>query len=164
MNPQTLDLKSSRSPAGVPGHVSKWSWVDSNHRSSSCKEAAFAAGLQDRIKLKMDTSGIAPPVFHNTLPGSVCRTDVYLLDHEPEYSSPASGSRGTRTHKRDLLAACFQAVFSYRSPCLNPPYRSAAGLASSRMTSVIVKQRELESNQRLRVQSPASLPAATIPQ
>ena len=25
----------------------KWSWVDSNHRSSPCKGAAFAAGLQD---------------------------------------------------------------------------------------------------------------------
>ena len=86
------------------GVSSKWSWVDSNHRSSSCKEAAFAAGLQDQIKSKMDSSGIAPE-------SSVCRTDVFLLDHEPECSSPASGSRGTRTHKRDVPAACFQDRF-----------------------------------------------------
>jgi hypothetical protein len=34
----------------------------------------------------VDSSGIAPE-------SSVCRTDVFLLDHEPECSSPASGSR-----------------------------------------------------------------------
>ena len=39
----------------------------------------------------------------------------------------------------------------------------SSGLASGRMTSSI-KLRELESNQRLRVQSPVSLPAATTPQ
>ena len=89
------------------GVSSKWSRVDSNHRSSSCKEAAFATGLQDRIKSKMDSSGIAPE-------SSVCRTDVFLLDHEPECSSPASGSRGTRTHKRDVPAACFQDRFLIR--------------------------------------------------
>lgn len=58
-------------------------------------------------------------------------------------------------------------VFKQRSTTaalrLHPPYRSAAGFAYGRMTSV-VKLRELESNQRLRGQSPASLPAATIPQ
>ena len=55
----------------------------------------------------MDSSGIAPE-------SSVCRTDVFLLDHEPECSSPASGSRGTRTHKRDVPAACFQDRFLIR--------------------------------------------------
>ena len=45
-----------------------------------------------------------------------------------------------------------------------PPPVFKTGSSSSRMTSVIFKLRELESNQRLRVQSPASLPAATIPQ
>ena len=56
----------------------------------------------------MDSSGIAPE-------SSVCRTDVFLLDHEPECSSPASGSRGTRTHKRDVPAACFQDRFLIQS-------------------------------------------------
>ena len=55
----------------------------------------------------MDSSGIAPE-------SSVCRTDVVLLDHEPECSSPASGSRGTRTHKRNVPAACFQDRFLIR--------------------------------------------------
>ena len=77
------------------------------------------------------------------------------------FSSP-SGSRGTRTHKRDAPAACFQPDLA-TAVRLHPRYRSAANLASGRMTSV-VKLRELESNQRLRGQSPASLPAATIPQ
>jgi hypothetical protein len=45
-----------------------------------------------------------------------------------------------------------------------PPPVFKTGSSSGRMTSVICKLRELESNQRLRVQSPASLPAATIPQ
>ena len=56
----------------------------------------------------MDSSGIAPE-------SSVCRTDVVLLDHEPDCSSSASGSRGTRTHKRDLRAACFQDRFLIQS-------------------------------------------------
>ena len=55
----------------------------------------------------MDSSGIAPE-------SPVCRTDVFLLDHEPECSSP-SGSRGTRTHKRDVPAACFQDRFLIQS-------------------------------------------------
>lgn len=55
----------------------------------------------------MDSSGIAPEF-------SVCRTDVFLLDHEPDCSSPSSGSRGTRTHKRDVPAACFQDRFLIR--------------------------------------------------
>ena len=45
----------------------------------------------------------------------------------------------------------------------HPPPVFKTGSSSGRMTSV-VKLRELESNQRHRVQSPASLPAATIPQ
>ena len=77
----------------------------------------------------MDSSGIAPE-------SSVCRTDVFLLDHEPECSSPASGSRGTRTRKRDGPAACFQSAFNYRGFSLHPRYRSAVSLASRRMTSV----------------------------
>ena len=55
----------------------------------------------------MDSPGIAPE-------SSVCRTDVFLLDHEPECSSSPSGSRGTRTHKRVFLAACFQDRFLIR--------------------------------------------------
>jgi hypothetical protein len=55
----------------------------------------------------VDSSGIAPE-------SSVCRTDVFLLDHEPQCSSP-SGSRGTRTHKRDVPAACFQDRFLIQS-------------------------------------------------
>jgi hypothetical protein len=52
-------------------------WVDSNHRSSSCKEAAFAARPQSELK-KWTTPGIAP--------GSpVCRTGVFLLDDVPVF-------------------------------------------------------------------------------
>ena len=104
---------------------------------SGCRPEVVAAGPRDQIG-KVDSSGIAPE-------SSVCRTDVFLLDHEPELFICTSGSRGTRTHKRDSPAACFQDRF------LSQPddFRN--------------QLRELESNQRLRVQSPASLPAATIP-
>jgi hypothetical protein len=57
--------------------------------------------------IEVDSPGIAPG-------SSVCRTDVFLLDHEP-IGIAASGSRGIRTHKRGSLAACFQDRFLNQS-------------------------------------------------
>lgn len=63
------------------------------------------------------------------------------LDYGTEHSG---GSRGTRTHKQVMLATCFQDRLLIRP-------------------DDFLELRELESNQRLRVQSPTSLPTATIP-
>lgn len=128
--------------------------MDSNHRCLGVGQKS--SPLDHGINIKVDSSGIAPE-------SSVCRTDVFLLDHEPELLIVAK----RKPWDSNPQAGCTRRLFSirsfYRGLCLHPPYRTAAGLASGRMTSV-VKLRELESNQRLRVQSPASLPAATIPQ
>lgn len=100
----------------------------------------------------VEPPGIAPG-------SSVCRTDVFLLDHGP-LSAEAVGLEPTNEFDSPPV---FKPVLLPRFAFILP-LRSAANLASGRMTSVVVKLRELESNQRLRIQSPASLPAATVPQ
>ena len=49
--------------------------MDSNHRRPDVNRES--SPLDHGIKSKVDSSGIAPE-------SSVCRTDVFLLDHEPE--------------------------------------------------------------------------------
>ena len=81
----------------------------------------------------MDSSGIAPE-------SSVCRTDVFLLDHEParlvRYSAEAEGLEPS-------------------SELYSPPVFKT-GSSSGRMTSVLFKLRELESDQPLDVQRVAT--------
>ena len=112
----------------------------------------------------------------------------------PNRSSVSSGSRGTRTHKRVVPAACFQDRFLIRPDDFREFQIAGAGIepgteplawsfrvqgpASLPATTIpqstcveghdiVTQVRELrgqESNLRLRGQSPASLPTATTPQ
>jgi hypothetical protein len=65
---------------------------------------------------------------------------------------------------RDRIHTDAEAVGLEPTNEMFPPPVFKTGSSSSRMTSVNFPLRELESNQRFRVQGPASLPAATIPQ
>lgn len=71
----------------------------------------------------------------------------------PSCLSSPSGSRGTRTHKRAAPAACFQDRFLIRPDDFRG---QVAGVGIEPGTEPLAWS--------LRVQSPASLPAATIPQ
>jgi hypothetical protein len=79
-NPQTLVFKTSCSTIGIPGH------------------ARFRCG-----EVAVDSSGLAPE-------SSVCKTEIFLLDHEPVTSvlPRKNGSRGTRTHKRYYPSPVFK--------------------------------------------------------
>ena len=92
-----------------------------------CRPGVVAAGPRDFASRnhQMDSSGVAPE-------SPVCRTSVFLLDDEPK--SLASGSRGTRTHKRREAATCFQNRLLIRPDDFREGYRA--------------KFRGLESNQR----------------
>ena len=93
--------------------------MDSNHRRPDVSRES--SPLDYGIKSKVDSSGIAPE-------SSVCRTDVFLLDHEPDHSLPA------------------EAVGLEPTSEMFPPPVFKTGSSSGRMTSVIFKLRELESN------------------
>ena len=116
-------------PVGVSGF--KWSWVDSNHRSSPCKGAAFAAGLQDRVFWQWTHRESHPDLQRAELASSCWTMSPTCL---------LSGRRGTRTPKR-----------------LAPPPVFGTGSSSGRMPSVSHKLRGLESNQR----PPGSEPGVT---
>ena len=62
------------------------SWVWTKRR---CR---WTTGPADSV----ESPGVAPE-------SPACRAGVFLLDHDP-----AGGSRGTRTHKRQAAATCFQ--------------------------------------------------------
>ena len=78
--------------------------MDSNHRYLGVGQTS--SPLDHGINLKMDSSGIAPE-------SSVCRTDVFLLDHEPELfiipkrkpwdSNPQAGYPAACFHDRFLI-------------------------------------------------------------
>ena len=80
----------------------------------------------------MDSSGVAPE-------SSFCRTDVFLLDHEPDQLVRLSAEAEGLEPSSELLS---------------PPVFKT-GSSSGRMTSLL-KLRELESDQHLDVQSVAS--------
>ena len=127
--------------------------MDSNHRCLGVGQKSLP--LDHGIEV--DSPGLAPG-------SSVCRTDVFLLDHEPEMFVVTERKPWDSNPQASFTRCLFSSRFHLPRP---GPSSSLIGrrpgLASGRMTSVL-KMRELESNQRLRVQSPASLPTATIPQ
>ena len=99
--------------------------MDSNHRCLGVGQKS--SPLDHGIKWKVDSSGIAPLPFVPTDRARFAGPMSCCWTMSPALWFAFSGSRGTRTHKRVLLAACVQAVFDYRGPSLPPPYRSAAG-------------------------------------
>ena len=60
------------------------------------------------FKSKVDSSGIAPE-------SSVCRTDVFLLDYEPESFISTERKPWDSNPQTDFTAACFQDRFLIRS-------------------------------------------------
>ncbi len=133
-----------------------------------CKPGVVAAGPRDRIVIcdfrlscspnrkssienpRVDPSGIAPE-------SPVCRTGVFLLDHEPKFHFDAH---------REFPNA--EAVGLEPTSDSWPPPVFETSSSSGRMTSVDqisdLNFRELESNQRLLVQSQVSRPTATVPE
>ena len=147
-NPQTLGLSFllTRCRAEPLNHLaysgvsSKWSWVDSNYALLLVRKLPLPLGYRTGSNIKR----------------------IHRESHpNPRFAGPMSScwtmSPNVRRHRAE-------AVGLEPTNGLHPPPVFKTGSSSSRMTSVIVQLRELESNQRLRVQSPASLPAATTPQ
>ena len=63
--------------------------MDSNHRSPGCEPDVVAAGPRDQfVSPAVDPSGVAPE-------SPVCRTGVFLLDHEPEWGMTNDEARMT---------------------------------------------------------------------
>jgi hypothetical protein len=67
---------SGLSRAALPfAHPGQWSWTDSNRRWSSCRDAALAAGLQDRVFLLQARGGGIEPPFAGSKPDGLPLAD-----------------------------------------------------------------------------------------
>ena len=142
-------------PAGVPGHYlhSGPGWTRTTALLLVGKLPS-PLGYRTKSNQKWTHRESHPLPFLSCWQGSVCRTDVFLLDHEPEFFIATKRKPWDSNPQAGFPAACFQDRFLIRPDDFRSLHVAGAGI-----------QPGTEPKARsLRVQSPASRPAVTVPQ